>query len=67
MSLLEFFLFPAYSLTGFVLADTLLADTDNNEEEDVLMTKKKTLTTKKKRLTTMKKRMRAPLTTCLQS
>ncbi len=35
MSLLEFFLFLAYSLTGFVLADTSLADTDDNEEEDV--------------------------------
>ena len=34
MSLVEFFLFLAYSLTGFVLADTLLADTDNKEEED---------------------------------
>ncbi len=27
------FLFLAYSLTGFVLADTLLADTDNKEED----------------------------------
>ncbi len=35
MSLLEFFHFLAYSLTRFVLADTLLADTDNNKEEDV--------------------------------
>ncbi len=35
MSLVEFFSFLAYSLTGFVLADTLLADTDNNKEEDV--------------------------------
>ena len=29
------FSFLAYSLTGFVLADTLLADTDDNKEEDV--------------------------------
>ncbi len=35
MSLVEFFSFPVYSLTGFVLADTLLADTDDNKEEDV--------------------------------
>jgi hypothetical protein len=35
VSLLEFFLFLAYSLTGFVLADTLLADTDDEEEEDL--------------------------------
>ncbi len=35
MSLVEFFLFLAYSLTGFVLADTLLADTDDDEEEDI--------------------------------
>ncbi len=35
MSLVEFFSFLAYSLTGFVLTDTLLADTDNNKEEDV--------------------------------
>ncbi len=35
MSLVEFFSFLAYSLTGFVLADTLLADTDDNKEEDV--------------------------------
>jgi hypothetical protein len=34
VSLVEFFLFLAYSLTGFMLADTLLADTDNKEEED---------------------------------
>ncbi len=34
MSLVEFF-FLAYSLIGFVLADTLLADTDDNKEEDV--------------------------------
>jgi hypothetical protein len=33
VSLVEFFLFLAYSLTGFVLADTLLADTDNKEED----------------------------------
>jgi hypothetical protein len=30
-----FFLFLAYSLTKYVLADTLLADTDDKEEEDV--------------------------------
>ncbi len=35
MSILEFILFLAYSLTGFVLADTLLADTDDDEEEDL--------------------------------
>ncbi len=35
MSLVEFFLLLAYSLTGFVLADTLLADTDNDKEEDI--------------------------------
>jgi hypothetical protein len=35
VSLVEFFSFLAYSLTGFVLADTLLADTDDNKEEDV--------------------------------
>ncbi len=35
MSLVEFFSFLAYSLTGFVLADTLFADTDDNKEEDV--------------------------------
>ncbi len=35
MSLVEFFSFLAYSLTRFVLADTLLADTDDNKEEDV--------------------------------
>jgi hypothetical protein len=35
VSLLEFFLFLAYSLTGFVLADTSLADTDEDKEEDV--------------------------------
>ncbi len=35
MSLLEFFLFLAYSLTRFVLADTLLADTDDDKEEDL--------------------------------
>jgi hypothetical protein len=29
------FSFLAYSLTGFVLADTLLADTDDNKEEDI--------------------------------
>ncbi len=53
MGLLEFFLFLAYSLTGFMLADTLLADTDDKEEEDVgnkeeedVDEKKKTLTTK---------------------
>jgi hypothetical protein len=34
VSLVEFFLFLAYSLTGFVLADTLLADTDDNDEEE---------------------------------
>jgi hypothetical protein len=35
VSLVEFFSFLAYSLTGFVLADTLFADTDDNKEEDV--------------------------------
>ncbi len=35
MSLIEFFSFLAYSPTGFVLVDTLLADTDDNKEEDV--------------------------------
>jgi hypothetical protein len=35
VSLVEFFLFLAYSLTGFVLADTSLTDTDNNKVEDV--------------------------------
>jgi hypothetical protein len=35
VSLLEFFLFLAYSLTGFVLADTSLANTDDNKKEDV--------------------------------
>jgi hypothetical protein len=29
------FFFLAYSLTRFVLADTLLADTDDNKEEDI--------------------------------
>ncbi len=29
------FFFLAYSLTGFVLADTLLADTDNYKGEDI--------------------------------
>ncbi len=35
MSPVEFFPFLAYSLIRFVLADTLLADTDDNKEEDV--------------------------------
>jgi hypothetical protein len=35
VSLVEFFFFWHNSLTGFVLADTLLTDTDNNKEEDV--------------------------------
>jgi hypothetical protein len=35
VSLVEFFLFLAYPLTRFVLADTLLADTDDNKEEDI--------------------------------
>ncbi len=35
MSLVEFFSFLEYSLTGFVLADTLPTDTDDNKEEDI--------------------------------
>jgi hypothetical protein len=35
VSLIEFFLFLAYSLTGFVPTDTSLADTEDNKEEDI--------------------------------
>jgi hypothetical protein len=35
VSLVKFFLFLAYSSTGFVLADTSLAARDNDKEEDI--------------------------------
>ncbi len=74
MSLLEFFLFLAYSLTGFVLADTSLADTDDNEEEDVddeeeedVDDEEEDIDDKKEEINDDEEENEGAFTTCLQS
>jgi hypothetical protein len=69
-----FFLFLAYSLTKCVLADTLLADTDDHKEEDIddkeeedIDDKEEDVRDKEEDVYDNKKGTSMPSTTCFQA